>query len=81
MFCPTQAQVMVGYPIVLRRLDDIRVASVTVGIGGKARTAIFRRLSKVFEDQAREGRVAASRPRQRSSPRPRESDPPSTWPK
>lgn len=48
-----------GYPIVLRRLDDTQVASVDVGIG-KARTAaIFRRPSKVFEDQIRNGRVAA----------------------
>jgi glc operon protein GlcG len=37
----------------------IQVASVEVGIG-KARTpAIFRRPSKVFEDQVRDGRVAA----------------------
>ena len=43
----------------LRRLDDTQVASVEVGLG-KARTAaIFRRPSKVFEDQIREGRVAA----------------------
>jgi glc operon protein GlcG len=48
-----------GYPLVLHRLDDTQVASVEVGIG-KARTAaIFRRPSKVFEDQIREGRVAA----------------------
>jgi glc operon protein GlcG len=48
-----------GYPILLRRLDDTQVASVDVGIG-KARTAaIFRRPSKVFEDQVRSGRVAA----------------------
>jgi glc operon protein GlcG len=48
-----------GYPIVLRRLDDTQVASVEVGLG-KARTAaIFRRPSKVFEDQVRNGRVAA----------------------
>lgn len=48
-----------GYPIVLHRLDDTQVASVDVGIG-KARTAaIFRRPSKVFEDQVRDGRVAA----------------------
>lgn len=48
-----------GYPIVLRRLDDTQVASVDVGIG-KARTAaIFRRPSKVFEDQVKNGRVAA----------------------
>ncbi len=48
-----------GYPILLRRLDDTQVASVDVGIA-KARTAaIFRRPSKVFEDQVRSGRVAA----------------------
>ena len=38
--------------IVFRHLDDTQV--------GKARTAaIFRRPSKIFEDQIREGRVAA----------------------
>jgi glc operon protein GlcG len=48
-----------GYPIVLKRLNDTQVASVDVGIG-KARTAaIFRRPSKVFEDQVKNGRVAA----------------------
>src|SRR6266436_8404686 len=48
-----------GHIIVLERLDDTQVASVEVGIG-KARTAaIFRRPSKVFEDQVRDGRVAA----------------------
>jgi len=48
-----------GHIIALERLDDTQVASVEVGIG-KARTAaIFRRPSKVFEDQIREGRVAA----------------------
>ena len=48
-----------GYLLVLHRLDDTQVASVEVGIG-KARTAaIFRRPSKVFEDQVRDGRVAA----------------------
>jgi glc operon protein GlcG len=48
-----------GYPLVLLRLDNTQVASVDVGIG-KARTAaIFRRPSKVFEDQVRDGRVAA----------------------
>lgn len=48
-----------GYPLVLLRLDDTQVASVDVGIG-KARTAaIFRRPSKVFEDQIRDGRIAA----------------------
>jgi uncharacterized protein GlcG (DUF336 family) len=48
-----------GHLILLHRLDDTQVASVEVGIG-KARTAaIFRRPSKVFEDQIRDGRVAA----------------------
>jgi uncharacterized protein GlcG (DUF336 family)/mannose-6-phosphate isomerase-like protein (cupin superfamily) len=48
-----------GYPLVLKRLNDTQVASVDVGIG-KARTAaISRRPSKIFEDQVRDGRVAA----------------------
>jgi glc operon protein GlcG len=48
-----------GVPIVLERLDAAQVASVDVAIG-KARTAaIFRRPSRVFEDQIREGRAAA----------------------
>lgn len=48
-----------GHMLLLERLDDTQVASVEVGIG-KARTAaIFRRPSKVFEDQVRDGRVAA----------------------
>jgi glc operon protein GlcG len=48
-----------GHVVFLERLNDTQVASVDVGIG-KARTAaIFRRPSKVFEDQIREGRVAA----------------------
>lgn len=48
-----------GYPIYLERLDDTQVASVEVGIG-KARTAaVFRRPTKVFEDQIRNGRLAA----------------------
>jgi len=48
-----------GYPLLLQRLDNTQVASVEVGIG-KARTAaIFRRPSKDFEDQIKEGRVAA----------------------
>ena len=48
-----------GYLLVLERLDDTQVASVEVGIA-KARTAaIFRRPSKVFEDQVKNGRVAA----------------------
>ncbi|MGE5819036.1 MAG: heme-binding protein [Deltaproteobacteria bacterium] len=48
-----------GYPIILKRLNDTQVASVDVGIG-KARTAaIFRRPSKEFEDQIKNGRVAS----------------------
>ena len=48
-----------GYPIVLKRLNDTQVASVDVGIG-KARTAaIFRRPSKDFEDQIKNGRIAS----------------------
>src|SRR5437016_14219978 len=48
-----------GHLLLLERLDDTQVASVDVGIG-KARTAaIFRRPSKVFEDQLRDRPVAA----------------------
>ncbi|MCA9420281.1 MAG: heme-binding protein [Nitrospira sp.] len=48
-----------GHLLLLEPLDDTQVASVDVGIG-KARTAaIFRRPSKVFEDQIRNGRIAA----------------------
>jgi glc operon protein GlcG len=48
-----------GHLLLMERLDDTQVASVEVGIG-KARTAaIFRRPSKEFEDQVRNGRVAA----------------------
>lgn len=48
-----------GSLLLLERLDDAQVASVTVGID-KARTAaIFRRPSKVFEDQVKNGRVLA----------------------
>jgi glc operon protein GlcG len=48
-----------GHMLVLHRLDDTQVASVEVGIG-KARTAaIFRRPSRIFEEQIRNGRVAA----------------------
>jgi glc operon protein GlcG len=48
-----------GHVVFLERLNDTQVASVDVGIG-KARTAaVFRRPSKVFEDQIRDGRVAA----------------------
>ena len=49
-----------GYPIVSHRLDDTQVASVEVGIG-KARTAaIFRRPSRDFEEQIKNGRLARS---------------------
>ena len=48
-----------GHVVFLQRLNDTQVASVDVGVG-KARTAaIFRRPSKVFEDQIKDGRVAA----------------------
>jgi glc operon protein GlcG len=48
-----------GHLLVLHRLDDTQVASVEVGIA-KARTAAtFRRPSKVFEDQVRNGRISA----------------------
>lgn len=48
-----------GSLLVLERLDDTQVASVNVGID-KARTAaIYRRPSKVFEDQVKNGRVSA----------------------
>ena len=48
-----------GNVIQLSRMDAAQVASVEVGIG-KARTAaIFRRPSRVFEEQIRDGRVAA----------------------
>jgi glc operon protein GlcG len=48
-----------GHMLVLHRLDDAQVASVEVGIA-KARTAaIFRRPSKVFEDQVKNGRISA----------------------
>jgi len=48
-----------GALIELARMDTAQVASVNVGIG-KARTAaIYRRPSRVFEEQIRDGRVAA----------------------
>jgi glc operon protein GlcG len=48
-----------GALLFLERLDDTQVASVNVGID-KARTAsIYRRPSKVFEDQVKNGRVSA----------------------
>jgi glc operon protein GlcG len=45
--------------IVLERLDDAHFGSAEVGIGKARTSAIFRRPSKVFEHQIREGRVAA----------------------
>jgi glc operon protein GlcG len=48
-----------GYVLLLERMDGAQVASVNVGIG-KARTAaIYRRPSREFEEQIRNGRVAA----------------------
>ena len=48
-----------GYPLIVKRLDDTQVASVDVGIG-KARTAaIFRRPSRDFEEQIKNGRAAS----------------------
>lgn len=48
-----------GNIIQLTRMDSAQVASVNVGIG-KARTAaIYRRPSRVFEEQIKNGRVAA----------------------
>ncbi len=48
-----------GNVIELSRMDAAQVASVNVGIG-KARTAaIYRRPSRVFEEQIKDGRVAA----------------------
>jgi glc operon protein GlcG len=48
-----------GNIIQLSRMDTAQVASVNVGIG-KARTAaIYRRPSRVFEEQIKAGRVAA----------------------
>ena len=48
-----------GTVIELTRMDSAQIASVNVGIG-KARTAaIYRRPSRVFEEQIRDGRIAA----------------------
>jgi glc operon protein GlcG len=48
-----------GIPIVLRRLDGTQVASVNVAIDKARSAAVFRRPSKVLEDQVRDGRVGA----------------------
>jgi glc operon protein GlcG len=48
-----------GYPLVLKRLDNTQVASVDVGIAKTRTSAIFRRPSKDFEDQIKNGRVAS----------------------
>lgn len=48
-----------GYLLVLERLDDAQVASVDVGIAKARTSAIFRRPSGVFEDQVKNGRIAA----------------------
>jgi glc operon protein GlcG len=48
-----------GNLLVLRRLDNTQVASVNVGIDKARAAAVFRRPSKVLEDQVREGRVGA----------------------
>lgn len=48
-----------GHLVVLERLDDTQVASVEVGIGKATTAAIFRRPTREFEEQIRNGRVAA----------------------
>ena len=48
-----------GNLIILKRLDQTQVASVNVGIDKARAAAVFRRPSKVLEDQVREGRVGA----------------------
>jgi glc operon protein GlcG len=48
-----------GYLLVLERLDDAQVASVDVGIAKARTSAIFRRPSGVFENQVKNGRIAA----------------------
>ena len=48
-----------GHPVMLHRLDNTQYGSIRVA-EDKAQTALdFRRPSKVFEDQVRDGRVAA----------------------
>ena len=48
-----------GSLLLLERLDDTQVTSVNVGIDKARIAAIFRRPSKVFEDQMRDRRIAA----------------------
>lgn len=48
-----------GSLLLLERLDDTQIASVNVGIDKASTAAIYRRLSKVFEDQVKTGRVSA----------------------
>jgi glc operon protein GlcG len=48
-----------GYPLVLKRLNDTQVASVDVGIGKTRTAAIFRRPSREFEEQIKNGRIAS----------------------
>jgi glc operon protein GlcG len=48
-----------GAVIELARMDSAQVASVNVGIGKAKTAAIYRRPSRVFEEQIRDGRVAA----------------------
>ena len=48
-----------GTLVVLERLDDTQLASVEVAIGKGRTAAIFRRPSGVFEDQVKNGRIAA----------------------
>ena len=48
-----------GNVIQLTRMDTAQVASVNVGIGKAKTAAIYRRPSRDFEEQIRNGRVAA----------------------
>ena len=48
-----------GSLLLLERLDDTQVASVNVGIDKAMTAAIYRRPSKVFEDQVKNWRVSA----------------------
>lgn len=48
-----------GSLLLLERLDDTQVASVNVGIDKAGTAVIYRRPSKVFEDQGKNGRVSA----------------------